>query len=156
MILFLPNDTLCIILKNSHFKLSHISVWSYVIPWESRVNSWHLRFSCSEFYADSKKIGCHFFRSPSGRFPTPRGHDPYISFIYLFIILNTCLTSRVTHQNDRNFSGNIIKLKKQHFETLRWSFQGQLLQSFQIYILVLGSVTMHPPPPTYSPPPTFF
>ena len=30
-------------------------VGSYVIPWESRVNSCHLRFSCSEFYADSKK-----------------------------------------------------------------------------------------------------
>ena len=31
------------------------------------------------------------------------------------------------------------------------SFQGQLLQSFQIYILVHGSVAVHPPPPTYSP-----
>ena len=41
-----------------------ISVGSYVIPWESRVNSCHLRFFCSEFYADSKKIGCHFFKSP--------------------------------------------------------------------------------------------
>ena len=40
------------------------SVGYYVIPWESRVNSCHLRFSCSEFYNDSKKIGCHFFRSP--------------------------------------------------------------------------------------------
>ena len=36
------------------------SVWSYVIPWESRVNSCHLRFSCSEFYADFKKIGSFF------------------------------------------------------------------------------------------------
>ena len=31
------------------------SVWFYVIPWESRVNSCHLRFSCSEVYADLKK-----------------------------------------------------------------------------------------------------
>ena len=37
---------------------------NYVIPWESRVNSCQLRFSYSEFYADSKKIGCNFFRSP--------------------------------------------------------------------------------------------
>ena len=35
------------------------SVRSYVIPWEYHGNSCHLRFSCSEFYADSKK-GCHF------------------------------------------------------------------------------------------------
>ena len=47
-----------------------------------------LRFSCSEFYADSKnrvsfsRVSC-------------LGHDPWISFIKF---LNTCLTSRVTHQ----------------------------------------------------------
>ena len=40
------------------------SVGSYVIPWKSRVNSCHLRFSGSEFQADSQKIGWLFFRSP--------------------------------------------------------------------------------------------
>ena len=35
---------------------------------------------------------------------TPRSH--------LFDYLNTWLTSRVTHKNDRKCSGNIIKLKK--------------------------------------------
>ena len=37
------------------FVLDTVSMWSYVIPWESHVNSCHLHFSCSEFYADSKK-----------------------------------------------------------------------------------------------------
>ena len=59
-------------------------LWSYVIPWESRVNSCHLRFSCSEFYADSKKIGCHFLSHLKVIFRpleviTPRSH----LFIYL-------------------------------------------------------------------------
>ena len=40
------------------------SVGTYVIPWESHGNSCHLRFFCSEFHADSKKIGCNFFRPP--------------------------------------------------------------------------------------------
>ena len=35
---------------------------------------------------------------------TPRFH--------LFICLKTCLTSRVTHQNDRNCLGNIIIFEK--------------------------------------------
>ena len=37
-----------------------ISVGLYVIPWESHVNSCHLRFSNSEFYVDSKKMGVIF------------------------------------------------------------------------------------------------
>ena len=45
----------------SQSKIDSDSVGSYVIPWESHVNSCHLCFSCSEFYADSKKIGCLFF-----------------------------------------------------------------------------------------------
>ena len=56
-------------------KITFNSVWSYVIPWESRVNSCHLRFSCSEFYADSKKLGCHLkviFRPLEVM--TPRSH----------------------------------------------------------------------------------
>ena len=38
---------------------------------------------------------------------TPRSH-----LLLLLLFLITCLTSRVTHQNDQNYSGNIIKLKK--------------------------------------------
>ena len=45
-------------------RVAMFSVGSFVIPWESRVNFCHLRFFCSEFFADAKKIGCHFFRSP--------------------------------------------------------------------------------------------
>ena len=40
--------------------------------------------------------------------------------------------------------------KKKHFKTPLRACQGQLLQSIQIYILVHGSVTMHPPPPAYT------
>ena len=63
----------------------YISVWSYVIPRESRVNSWHLRFSCSEFYADSKKIVSFFLDHFKVIFQplevmTPTSH----LFIYLF------------------------------------------------------------------------
>ena len=36
------------------------SVWAYLIPWEYHVNSCHLRFSCSEFYADSKNSELFF------------------------------------------------------------------------------------------------
>ena len=112
----------------------------------------------SEFYADSKKIGCLFFGHLKVifrplEFMTPRS----LLFIYL-LISNTCLTSRLTQENDRNCVGNIIKLKKMksHFETSRRSFQGQLLLSFQIYIIAriynspwIGDHT--PPPPTTHP-----
>ena len=37
---------------------------------------------------------------------TPRSH------LLLIFFSNTCPTSRVTHQNDRNCSGNIIKFEK--------------------------------------------
>ena len=68
----------------------------YVIPWESRVNSCHLRFSCSEFYADSKKIWYLMVIFRPLEFMTP--------LIFIFIFLNTCLASRVTHQNIAKFS----------------------------------------------------
>ena len=75
------------------------SVCSYVIPWESRGNSCHLRFSCSEFYADSKKIGCHFLGHLKVIFRplevmTPRSH-----LFLLFIVSNTCLTSQEISSN---------------------------------------------------------
>ena len=60
------------------------SVWSYVIPWESHVDSCHLRFSCSEFYADFKKIGCHFFHVTLRSFFDPWRSWP-LDLIYLFI-----------------------------------------------------------------------
>ena len=87
-----------------------ISVWSYVIPWECHVNSCHLRFSCSEFYADSKMLmsflGGHLkvICRPL-EVMTPRSH----LFIYLFL---KHMSSCVTHQNDRNCFGNIIKFEK--------------------------------------------
>ena len=54
------NTSFAMSTESRTIKLKDYSVWSYVIPWESRVNSCHLRFSCSESYADSKKIGCLF------------------------------------------------------------------------------------------------
>ena len=67
---------------------SNISVGSYVFPSESRVNSCHLRFSCSEFYADSKKR-CHFlghfkviFLPLTLEVMTPRSHLFYFNLFY--------------------------------------------------------------------------
>ena len=62
-----------------------VTVGSYVIPWESRINFCNLRFSCLELYADSKKIGCHFgghlkFIFRPLEVMTTRSH----LFIYLF------------------------------------------------------------------------
>ena len=116
------------------------SVWSSVIPWESRVNSCHLLVI---FLGHLKVI-----------FRPLEVMTPLINFfIYCFkqMFYQSCNTSkwpklfRKYHQIKKKWN-NILK-----------PLEGQLLQSFQIYILVHGSVTMHPPPPsTYSPPPILF
>ena len=82
-------------LSNKNFKWAKIamctesrikrytSVGSYmcVITWQSHGNSCHLRYSCSELYADCKKIGCLFLRSREGHFSTTGRHNSYIAFL---------------------------------------------------------------------------
>ena len=78
--------------------------------------------------------------------------------MYLFIYEKTCLTNRVTHQNDINCLGNIIKFEKKMEKILFLPLEVILRSTnakFSICLLVHGpeSVTMHP---HYSPTPTLF
>ena len=64
----LKKDDFFVILLRIALICSSQLIVSYIIPWESHVN---LRLSCSEFYADFKKIGCHFFQVTLSSFFDP-------------------------------------------------------------------------------------
>ena len=77
------------------------------------------------------------------------GVSHYPHYMLKFIFLNTiCLTSRVTHQNDRNCLENIFKFEKIEiffFLSARGHFKVNYCK-VSIYLLVHGpeAVTMHP------------
>ena len=81
------------------------------------------------------------------------------SHLLLLLFFNTCLTSRVRHQNDRNCSGNIIKLKKN--EITFWNHskvisRATIAKFLNIHISPWIGHHVFPPPPQLLTPPTFF